>query len=345
MKKLIADSRLKLAATYLAIIMTMCVGFSFVIFNTSARELDRPSPRDSLEFLRESQEDGPRNVPQGVSRRAQFDSYLSSRNDQAKKALISKLILLNLSALLAGSWFSYYLARKTLTPIHKAMEAQVRFVSDASHELRTPLTAIQTTNEVALRRKVLTEKDARELLKENVSEVEKLKNLSDSLLSLIKTDSTISKSLSKVKLLDCVDESLKSINPTAEKKQIKIINQCKAANVMADHDSLVRILTILFDNAIKYSEANSTVTVSSRINQTRLSLSVQDHGEGISIQDQAHIFDRFYRADESRNKTSTIGFGLGLAIAKDLAQRQNASLTVKSKPGQGSTFTVSLKLA
>ena len=344
MSKLIADSRIKLSATYLAIIMVMCLGFSGVIYRTSLNELARPIAGDRLEFLRDQDGDVIGIARPGPSRRSLFDDFQKQRSKEARSELVRKLILLNISALILGAWFSYYLAKRTLVPIHAAMDAQTRFVSDASHELRTPLTALQTTNEVALRRKVISDDDTRKLLQDNINEVEKLRALSDSLLSQIKSGQA-ELSLSKVKLLDVVEESLAATRKIAEAKKIVIENQTSAVAVRANKSALAQIITILTDNAIKYSNANSKITIYSKTKASHVELSIKDQGIGIATKDLPNIFDRFYRADQSRNKSKAVGYGLGLSIAKDLAERQNAAITAISQPGKGSTFSVILKKA
>lgn len=344
MKKLISDSKTKLAATYLGIIMAMCIGFSGVIYRTSVNELDRPVAGDRLEFLRDQTGDVIEITRPGPSRRSLFNDFQKQRSQEARTALVGKLILINISALILGAWFSYYLAKRTLAPIHAAIDAQTRFVSDASHELRTPLTALQTTNEVVLRRKTITEEVAREILAENVKEVEKLRRLTDSLLGIAKNDHA-DLSLSKVKLLGSINSATDSLRVYAETKKITIDNNAKDHTVEANPHSLTQIISILLDNAIKYSPEKSVIKISTARKQSKVLLSITDPGIGIEAKDIPHIFDRFYRADQSRNKAQSSGFGLGLSIAKDLSDRQNSEISVTSKVGKGSTFTLILKSA
>ena len=131
----------RLALSYLAVIMTLSLVFSVIIYIITAVQLNRPLPPGEHN----------QQPPELVER--QFSRRLEQRNRETRGSVIVSLIVLNGVMLLIGYWLSVLLARRTLAPIERAMRAQVQFVSDASHELRTPLTALMTTNEVALRKK------------------------------------------------------------------------------------------------------------------------------------------------------------------------------------------------
>jgi two-component system sensor histidine kinase CiaH len=327
----------KLALTYLAIIMSMSFVFSIVLYNTSVSQLNRPLPGGRS---------GERQKPyggRGMNEPAFSDEakeILNERFEEAKEALLIRLILINLLILGGGVLFSFYLARKTLEPIELAMESQTRFVSDASHELRTPLTVIQTTNEVALRKQNISDNEARKILQQNIEEVDRLKNLSDSLLSLLKNQNQ-NIELKPTNLLDITTESIETIVTKAQLKKIKIVNKVSNIVVKTDLTSAVRILTIFIDNAIKYSPNGSQIVVSSKKVDGKHNVLVTDKGAGIKESDIPHIFDRFYRSDSSRGNNQDIdGYGLGLSIAKQTAINIRADITVKSTLGKGSVFSI-----
>ncbi len=115
--------------------------------------------------------------------------------------------------------------------------------------------------------------------------------------------------------------------------------------MFADRDSLVDVLGILVENAIKYSPEMSVVQLLSTKQQRTVEISVVDKGIGISSEDKSKIFDRFYRADLSRSKQNVEGHGLGLSIARRLMELQQGSIYVKSSEDQGSTFTITLPLS
>jgi two-component system sensor histidine kinase SenX3 len=104
-------------------------------------------------------------------------------------------------------------------------------------------------------------------------------------------------------------------------------------------------LVILLDNAVKYSPEKSTVLIGERLSGQQIAIRVTDQGPGLSAVEQEHIFERFYRTDTSRTGTKTAGYGLGLSIAKSIADIHDATLEVKSTVGKVSTFTVTLPLA
>ena len=313
----------RLALSYLAVIMTLSLVFSVIIYAITSVQLDRPLPPG----------EHAQQQPELIER--QFSRRLEQRNRETRGSVIVSLIVLNGLMLLVGYWLSLLLARRTLAPIERAMRAQVQFVSDASHELRTPLTALMTTNEVALRKKTLDEKKARAVFQRNIDEVEKLRELTDNLLQLTQVDN---KQIEKqaVDMAKLVRDTVDRYQPVADKKQVVLDMQVPSVTHAVTVAAATQILGTLIDNAIKYSPPGSTVVI--RLDgQT---LSVVDQGIGIAKQDQAKIFDRFYRSDEARTRGHSSGYGLGLAIAKAVADKNGYQLSVKSEPGQGSTFSL-----
>ena len=313
----------RLALSYLAVIMTLSLVFSVIIYAITSIQLNRPLPPG----------EHTQQPPELIER--QFSRRLEQRNRETRGSVIISLAALNGVMLLVGYWLSMLLARRTLAPIERAMRAQVQFVSDASHELRTPLTALMTTNEVALRKKTLDEKKVRAVFQRNIDEVEKLRKLTDNLLQLTQVDNQqIEKQA--VDMAKLVRDTVDRYQPVADKKQVVLDVQVPSVNHVVAVVAVTQILGTLIDNAIKYSPPGSTVVI--RLDgQT---LSVVDQGIGIAKQDQAKIFDRFYRSDEARTRGHSSGYGLGLAIAKAVADKNGYQLSVKSELGQGSTFSL-----
>jgi signal transduction histidine kinase len=222
------------------------------------------------------------------------------------------------------------------------MESQNRFVTDASHELRTPLTAILTSNEVALRKPKLTLPQAKEVIKSSTEEIIKLKDLTDGLLTLSKQGNDSSKVFS---LQTVSGDAMNQIMPTAQAKNISIDDTVPNIQVRGNQQSLTQVLVILLDNAIKYSSENKTVYVAGSKKNKTAYLSVRDKGQGISPDDLPHVFERFYRADQSRTKSETNGYGIGLSIAKKIIEQHGGKITVASTPKIGTTFSIELPLA
>jgi len=322
----------RLAASYLAIIMLMSVGFSVIFYNTSSHELQRKLPPPTI-FYRAN------NNGQLV-----YERYVDNRISEAQKHLALNLLLVNLLTLAGGSILSYMLARRTLEPIEQAMEAQARFASDASHELRTPLAAIQAENEVALRKDSLSLERARELLQSNVEEVKKLRELAEGLLRLAHEDQH-ELDIKPVALADVTTEAVNRVIKSAQTKNITITDKVGNIKALGDQPSLIQILSVLLDNAVKYSAKGQNVTITASVKGKQAWLSVIDKGQGIAAADLPHIFDRFYRADSSRSSQHESGYGLGLSIAYKIIQQHDGTITVTSAPGKGSTFTIKLPLA
>ena len=273
-----------------------------------------------------------------------IDTLLRQRAEEGREALITRLVMINVGALLVGAVLSYALARRSLSPIERTMDAQKQFVSDVSHELRTPLTALLATNEVALRGTKLSATESKELITHNIEEVQKLHRLTDSMLDLLKHDASVL-TVAPVTLQDVVRDAMNSIVQLASNKDIKIDDQTGSQIVLADSFNLTRVVTILLDNAIKYSPTGSTIHLTSAIQGKRVVLMVRDEGIGIDPQDMPHIFTRLYRADKARGSSETGGYGLGLAIAVQVMERMQGSIHADSIPGSGSTFTLSLRPA
>jgi signal transduction histidine kinase len=261
----------------------------------------------------------------------------------ARHNLMSNLIMLNIGTLAIGAVISYGLARKTLQPIEEAFEAQGRFTADASHELRTPLTAMQTSIEVGLRNPKLTLAGSKELLQSMLDEVQKLGSLTNGLLKLTRNNGQ-DMPRQPVNLADIAAEAVSQLELTATQKHIQLENIVEQLTVPADGVSIKEALVILLDNAIKYSTADTTITLTGKQHGRFALLSVIDQGQGIKATDMAHIFERFYRADSSRSRDRVEGYGLGLSIAQKIAQAHGGSLEAKSRPGEGSIFTLKLPL-
>lgn len=322
----------RLTATYLAVIMIMSITFSIVLYGVSVSHLERRLPPSS-QFDSYDEIFGGRS-----SLQSRINEYLQRRISDEKAELIWQLVSINLLMLLGGAGVSYALARKSLEPIEKVMESKDQFISDASHELRTPLTALQTSNEVALRKAKLSAKEARELLDENLLEVKRLQQLTDGLLGLMREMPEIS--YEKVQLQQIVADSFSQVVSKAQVKNIAVDDTVPPMSIRTDGTMLSQVVTILLDNAIKYSPENTTIKVSASQTKKYVLLHVSDEGVGIKSSDIEHIFDRFYRVDQSRSKHVSEGYGLGLAIAKKLADSIGISISVKSALGKGSVFTL-----
>ena len=322
----------RLAGTYLIIIMTMSIIFSAILYSTAARELDR-TPHDS----------GPAVDVFFLQNGDDIRGYLSQRADEGRASLLAELIIINVLMLGVGSLLSYLLAERTLKPIEENMEAQTQFVSDASHELRTPLTAIRTTNEVALREKDLTLKRARQTIEENIEDITRLQYLTDSMLGLLKDDD---KMLLKqdVDLQTAVGDAMNAVVSQAQAKNITIEDSVARVSFQGNPQSIAQLITILLDNAIKYSPEQSTVSMSTESTSRQVTLIVRDQGIGMDEETISQIFTRFYRTDKARTHKGSDGYGLGLAIAKKIVEAHRGKINVESTLEEGTTFRIDLPI-
>jgi two-component system sensor histidine kinase CiaH len=326
--KLFESATLKLTAWYLAIIMLISLTFSLILYQVSSNELRRGLPPGSSTRQLFVDPDG-------------FEALRQQRIEEANASIVSSLIILNIVTAGLGGGASYFLAKRTLRPIAEAMEAQGRFTSDASHELRTPLAVMQTENEVALRNPSLSKSEMRALLESNLEEVNRLRALSDRLLEL---SNGAELELKPVSLEDPAIEAVNRVMQAAQAKKITIENNVAPLHILGDVDKLADLLTILLDNAIKYSPEKTAITLSSEQRGKHVVLKVTDQGMGIKASDIPHIFDRFYRADTSRAKQHVLGYGLGLSIAQRITELHEGVISVTSTPGKGSVFMVKLPL-
>jgi signal transduction histidine kinase len=130
----------------------------------------------------------------------------------------------------------------------------------------------------------------------------------------------------------------------AQAKKITIEDTMPDLTVLGDHDGLKQVVSILLDNAIKYSSVGSSVTISGEKKQDMVDISVADTGPGIRASDIPHIFDRFYRADSSRARKGENGYGLGLSIAKQIVDQHGGEIIATSTLNKGTTFTVRLPI-
>ncbi len=326
----------KLAGLYLAILVVISAFFSLNVYQLSVQEFERGIRRPEPAFRIPPDQEFPTRL------REQLLTEREQQFQDAKKHIISRLLFINLIILSGGGILSYYLALRTLKPIEEAHEALERFTADASHELRTPITAMRSENEVALMNPKLTLSEAKRQIKSNIEELEKLTDLSAGLLRLA---SMKNNGLQKIAVgpQALIDQALSRILSLAEKKQILIQTTLETETViLGDESSLVEALVILLDNAIKYSPKHSEIRLEVIQDHKNIVLKVIDHGIGITATEIPHIFDRFYRADTARSKQQNNGYGLGLAIAKNIADIHQGLIRVDSRPGQGSTFSLIL---
>jgi signal transduction histidine kinase len=322
------SATLKLTSWYLAILIAISLLFSVVIYSIASNEVG-------------ARINDVQNAPKFsyIVNHTMFENFRDLQVREARSSLITSLVVTNICIWIAGGIGSYYLARRTLTPIEEAHEAQSRFTSDASHELRTPLASMKTEIEVALRDPALKKEEMRELLESNLEEVNKLTNLSHMLLQLSRLDHDNIEH-EKIILPMAIQPIVEKLNKK-DGDRIEFMSG-KSRPVLASPTHVDELLTILLDNALKYSPEGSKVTVNLLNQKDMAGFSISNEGKGIPADILPHIFDRFYRADQSRTGGEKKGYGLGLALAKKIVELNKGELAVSSAPGQTTTFRVLL---
>lgn len=315
------SATLKLTAWYLGILMTISLLFSFVIYQLNFHEVTV-----RLENLQEGYftPSLPATLPESVR-----NQLLIEQMNQASAQMILTLLYVNIGILVIGGLGSYLLARRTLEPIELALEAQTRFTSDASHELRTPLATMRTELEVALRDKQLNSTDTRELLESNLEEVNKLIALSEMLLKLARLDHERLEKKS-LNLSAILHDVLAQIHDGVERLNVTARNRVM---VYGNEPALSELLQILLQNALKYSPEKSEITVKLAEQRLMVTGEISNQSKPLTKEQLEHLFDRFYRADSSRTKGYENSYGIGLAIAKRIAEIHNGELSVSYQKG------------
>lgn len=267
------------------------------------------------------------------------------QNDEAemvRQHLNRDFMVINSLALLIGGVLSYWFAGRTLRPIEQAHRAQARFASDASHELRTPLASMRVENEVFLRQPSFTQEEAREQIESNLEEVQRLETLSNNLLALTHYEHA-ALSLGRVDIVAVAEEAAERAKAQVDSRKASLVVDVKPANVYGHHDSLVQLLGILLDNAVKYGPREGKIIIHGQRQGGQYIVRVKDQGSGIAKDDLPHIFERLYRSDKARTAKAG-GYGLGLALAREIVKANQGSITAKNNKDGGACLEFRLDL-
>lgn len=229
--------------------------------------------------------------------------------------------------------------------LEESFQHNQRFLADASHELRTPLTILQAELEAMLAR-IGTNEELRDITASALEELERLRNIVESLFALSRLDAGEAMNRSEVfDLGELVTSTADQMSLLAEDKGIAI--NCHAPEpliVQGDRARLKQVAVNLLDNAIKYTPAGGEIHVRTSARENKALLDVSDNGIGIPNEALPHVFERFYRVDKARSRQLG-GAGLGLSIVKSICVAHAGRVEVQSKEGQGSSFRVELPLA
>lgn len=254
---------------------------------------------------------------------------------------VIRLLIANAAALILVVAVAFSLAKITLRPLEQAIALQRQFTGDASHDLRTPLAVIRTETSVALHESSQLPSEYVERMRIIDEQAQRMQRMIDQLLTLSHLDADSALDREPTDLSVVVNGVVRDLQPLAGARAMKLqLERSESAVVMGDELKLSQLVGNLVDNAIKYGREQTTVGISVWQNRDVAFVAVSDEGAGIGADDLDRIFLRYH----SKNGAQTNGavHGLGLPLSRWIARAHGGEVTVESKPGQGSIFTVRL---
>ncbi|MEC4273607.1 HAMP domain-containing sensor histidine kinase [Adlercreutzia sp. R25] len=262
------------------------------------------------------------------------------------RSLALVLSIVSLGALALLFLLNLVFSRWALRPVQQAWTQQQQFIADASHELKTPLTVILANNAILRQRGSDTISSQRQWIDSTQVEAERMQGLVADMLDLARpTTESGAASYEPVDFSRLVEGEVLTFESVAFERDIIMESTVEeSAVVRGDERKLQRAVAALLDNACKYTDTGGSISVRLATDDRAATFAVTNSGEPIPAEDLPHLFDRFYRADKARTHEAPAGYGLGLAIARDIAQAHKGALTVASSALAGTTFTLRLPL-
>ncbi len=325
--KLFQSATLKLAGWYLLILMTVSLLFSVVIYQVALSEVDA-----RLQRIVSRSRNLPDKIPTSDLEIVISDDTTAEQLEAASANLLISLGYINLVILLTGGAGAYFLARRTLEPIEAAHAAQARFTANASHQLRTPLAIMKAETELILANSRSSKAELREILESNLEEVNRLKELTDMLLELSRSEQQLASSTEPFDLTELISNLVQSRG-----EQRLRLDTPDSLKMTLNRPAVREVVAVLIDNALKHSPADSPIDISLKRQRQQAVLTVTNQG-AIPPGDLPHIFERFYQAEQKSHS-----YGLGLSLARQLARTLGGQIDVKSTETT-TTFSVILPL-
>jgi OmpR-family two-component system manganese-sensing sensor histidine kinase len=270
----------------------------------------------------------------GLRRSEEIEETLQRLDWELGGGVVVALVLSGLG----GIW----LTRQAMQPIEKSFQRLQPFTSDASHELRSPLMAIKSNAAVALKYSAGIRETDREKFEVIANATGQMTRLAEDLLLLARSDRVTALPRSSVNVNVILDKLIQQYQSKAQAREINLsIDLNSSLSVTGNSEQLTRLFSNLIENALQYTLSQGVVDIKANRAGSSLSVTIQDTGVGIAPEHLEKVFERFWRAEQSRSYWEG-GSGLGLAIARAIAQNHGGSITVKSQLGIGSCFTVCL---
>jgi two-component system phosphate regulon sensor histidine kinase PhoR len=218
------------------------------------------------------------------------------------------------------------------------------FLGNVTHELRTPIFAIQLSLETLIDGAINDKSVNEDFLNRAINQTYRLKDLVDDLISISKLEAGMKMSKRYFRVNDMIKRTIDDLQGIAKKKNITIeFNQgsSNGVNVFGDEERLKQVMINLIDNAVKYTNPEGIIKVSTELKQKEVTISVEDNGIGIPKVDLPRVFERFYRVDKTRSRDIG-GSGLGLSIVKHILESHKSSIKVESEENKGTRFEFNL---
>lgn len=268
-----------------------------------------------------------------------YTSYISNTNVMFFSLLIGYFIVIVLL-----SFSAIIIAERTISPIREAFYKQKELIANASHELKTPLTVINTNLSVLENNKTETIESQNRWINNIIEQTNRMNRLIYQMLDLSKTESLLaSETKLPIQLSELIEKLVMEFEVNAFEKKIHVTSNIEENIVFnGNMENMIKLFTILIDNAIKYTQENGAINLSLTQKKNKIEFTIQNTGKGIEKENLGKVFQRFYKQDESYNQDSNHSFGLGLAIAKAIVNQLNGTITVTSEVNVHTTFVVKL---
>ena len=331
-------ARVKLTLIYVCTTMLVILFFSVGLFEITSRNIRigrPPRPQISNTIILENKEIE-------ISERAPFPRRDPIVEQEIRKELIQdikeNIIVIDLILLCITTLVGYMLSGITLRPIRESYDRQKKFIADASHDLRTPLAIMHSEMEVALMDK---KSDHVDVIKSNLEEVEHMTKLVDNLFFLAKMDQGEKTPFESIDVGELLSKVVHTMTPLVHKKGLNIIHTIEPGTVLGNGMQLERVFRNIITNALQYTNVGN-ITISGKHSASSYVVTVADTGVGILQKDLPHVFDRFYKGDNSR--TDSARSGLGLSIAREIVQVHHGHIEVTSTVEKGTEVIIRLPI-